>query len=467
MTINTNPNSQTNQPEQPKMQEESETRTIIAINGISVVDINRYMVSIGDSESTHVVEHGELVKHKNGPHVDQGELVKHNHVIETLTQLGLIGVLDSFGFKKNKFKDDKLIRDLINSFLSLHRALLSFYTVRDKNLNSQKSNKISIKQNYNKCLNKLIGFFSTESPICDILFLDGNLNFIKQRNSPIKIYTDFNDPEKKPITEEPYTLRLAGGGKTSFESVDEIFNCLKSNVENCTFENIFMIPASKNKDKDKYSAYIHFHDVNYALKIHFPGSSFDILSDSPKIKHILCDNNPPKFFNFNSELSRHVYKFWLEYILIVQNKIKQIISSVSDTNKLDIDCINCCNAFCTGKTLCIKPQHNGTNKNKIKCYVCSIELCSHGCGKIYHEEFPCELTIDELSDAVVTKITKICPNIDCNTKINKDGGCNHMTCKICTTQFCWICNKEIEKDNYGHYAVTEHYNSGDCNQFSE
>ena len=189
-----------------------------------------------------------------------------------------------------------------------------------------------------------------------------------------------------------------------------------------------------------------------------------------QLKNILSlehciSNNPPKYCNFTSELSKHVFKFWLKYIIVVQNKIKQIISSVSDTNKFNIDCISCCNPLCTGKTICIKPQHNNTNK--INCNECKIELCTYGCGKIYHDEYPCELTIDELSDAVITKITKNCPNTNCNTKINKDGGCNHMTCKICEIQFCWTCNKEIEKDNYGHYTVTEHYNSGDCNQFSE
>jgi len=33
--------------------------------------------------------------------------------------------------------------------------------------------------------------------------------------------------------------------------------------------------------------------------------------------------------------------------------------------------------------------------------------------------------------------TKQCPN--CRTPIEKNGGCNHMTCKQCGCNFCWIC----------------------------
>lgn len=33
--------------------------------------------------------------------------------------------------------------------------------------------------------------------------------------------------------------------------------------------------------------------------------------------------------------------------------------------------------------------------------------------------------------------TQDCPK--CKSPIEKNGGCNHMSCKSCSNQFCWVC----------------------------
>ncbi|KAH3732776.1 ubiquitin-protein ligase [Pelomyxa schiedti] len=48
--------------------------------------------------------------------------------------------------------------------------------------------------------------------------------------------------------------------------------------------------------------------------------------------------------------------------------------------------------------------------------------------------------------------TKVCPK--CKTNIEKNGGCNHMTCKKCKHEFCWLC--------FGDYKPG-HFNTGPCN----
>jgi len=50
--------------------------------------------------------------------------------------------------------------------------------------------------------------------------------------------------------------------------------------------------------------------------------------------------------------------------------------------------------------------------------------------------------------------TKECPQ--CNVRIEKNEGCNHMTCRQCTYQFCWVCSKpwKLDARDGGHGACS-------------
>lgn len=88
------------------------------------------------------------------------------------------------------------------------------------------------------------------------------------------------------------------------------------------------------------------------------------------------------------------------------------------------------------------------------------------CSCLYenHSPAPCQVTKNWISkcrdDSETVKWimtnTKTCPK--CDTSIEKNGGCNHMTCKKCRYEFCWICS--------GDWAIhgTAYYN---CNRFGE
>jgi hypothetical protein len=67
---------------------------------------------------------------------------------------------------------------------------------------------------------------------------------------------------------------------------------------------------------------------------------------------------------------------------------------------------------------------------------------------------------DDLANALwVAANTKRCPR--CGTAIEKDEGCNHMTCRKCRKEFCWICLQDwsLHSQNTGGYFQ--------CNRFQD
>lgn len=75
---------------------------------------------------------------------------------------------------------------------------------------------------------------------------------------------------------------------------------------------------------------------------------------------------------------------------------------------------------------------------------CGIESCFE-CGEIWHDSVTCELLNrwiqyskeDPETNMWIQKNSKKCPK--CTIPIEKNGGCNHMTCKSCRSEFCWLC----------------------------
>ena len=54
------------------------------------------------------------------------------------------------------------------------------------------------------------------------------------------------------------------------------------------------------------------------------------------------------------------------------------------------------------------------------------------------------------SSAWIKTNTKPCPN--CQSVIEKDHGCNKMTCSNCNSHFCWLCNTMLPRHNpYNHF----------------
>jgi ariadne-1 len=85
----------------------------------------------------------------------------------------------------------------------------------------------------------------------------------------------------------------------------------------------------------------------------------------------------------------------------------------------------------------------GSGITTVRC-LCNFPFCFR-CGQEAHDPSTCaqlatwqEKCQNESETANwILANTKKCPK--CQTRIEKNQGCNHMSCKMCKHEFCWIC----------------------------
>lgn len=84
------------------------------------------------------------------------------------------------------------------------------------------------------------------------------------------------------------------------------------------------------------------------------------------------------------------------------------------------------------------------NQPAVRCK-CGSYFCFQ-CLEEIHDLIPCKL-LKDFTEAKAAHLetaswlvenTKQCPN--CHVNIEKNGGCNHISCSSCQHQFCWVCS---------------------------
>ncbi len=103
-------------------------------------------------------------------------------------------------------------------------------------------------------------------------------------------------------------------------------------------------------------------------------------------------------------------------------------------------------------------EDRGTRAHPVRCPECNQRYCSH-CLLSHTRSISCRQAKDQqLSDAdkksarYVNSNSTPCPN--CGINIQKNGGCNHMTCRKCRCNFCWLC--------LAHYKTYDLYRGHRC-----
>ena len=122
--------------------------------------------------------------------------------------------------------------------------------------------------------------------------------------------------------------------------------------------------------------------------------------------------------------------------------------------KLELEIINDPN-----KKLCPYPNCDSyleLKDIKIKDVTCknNHSYCFE-CLKKPHGNLPCNSNLyKSITEFAKNHFIKKCPK--CGIIIEKNKGCNHITCIQCGYQWCWLCNQEYKSD---------HFSSGKCRGF--
>lgn len=60
----------------------------------------------------------------------------------------------------------------------------------------------------------------------------------------------------------------------------------------------------------------------------------------------------------------------------------------------------------------------------------------------------------EQQDPLVSQLPR-CPS--CNVPVERNGGCDHMTCSLCQTEFCYICGQRLQGNWADHFSLEDTY----------
>ena len=375
-----------------------------------------------------------------------------------------------------------------NQFKDLIRKIDAFNFILEKKHPTTSDGKKNLHRAYNSKLSNLRGKINNDSPLQKLLGYNEHLCLISNRVPTIRERTDHLSPYGDKVTGK-FPLRMTNkdgkGCQTSFDKPEDLFDALMASLENSTWVNIVKIQA----DRLPSLGCVNILGSWYALEINIVGTDCVVMSNCPKIRHILCGGNPPKEKKSNEKksqvkkinpnsyfISKDFKTMYPVYSKFLEN-LKFVIRRCVDKSYNDTECpyasIPCCRIQppCSGETYCLKRIVGGSSR--VYCVECDMELCTGGCGRVHHGETPCDMSSDEATSILIRESTKICPNAQCSSFITKTEGCNHMTCSQCHCEFCWLCQRELPRDVRGKYSTEMHFsqnsygigvNNG-CSQF--
>ena len=357
-----------------------------------------------------------------------------------------------------------------------------------KETKNNKSRLCTLLQEYNKRLNNILQHVSTDqtddkdllekrSILCQMQLLksfgkfDGvdrtrSASQIASQTDSLEVETRFmNFDDNKVTSSHLVTMRI---GKTidrsteessqgcvfGLESPEDFLDMLCSSVETARHDQLVV---TRNHSSDHGACLIYkgtILQIDLHL-LHGVKKIAKIPSTSQKIIHHLCNlplnqkeirkilMEPPSIGGWKA-----IGCLYIKYHFLVIKKIYQLISASHAISTFPFVTMECFRPGCAHHNIYDRAVPGGhTQASCTKCHIADFCLL---CGKVSHGG-ACDTTHDEASDEWIVQNTKRCPS--CDTRVNKDGGCNHMNCPLCNVHFCWTCNMQYTLNEINdHYA---------------
>jgi hypothetical protein len=460
-----------------------------------IININNNNINNNNINNNNINNNNNS-NNKMNPNLDRRPTEEDLQLNQEATQLFLELETPDNPLRKEHFKRLKNEKDLKNQYHAIRTfSQLLRCLEQEKAKPVNKRSKKYLRKHFNTALNSLDSKLTSDTPLRFLLPVDDQLNFMKKRIPTEREHVDFFDTIDKKVIKgnspkegfvyHPQGLDQKGlGGRVMFESPEHFLSALRAGIDKCN--NWRYIHEYSVVTKHEYSvvtkeAMLSFPvdsgdlKLDVSLKIPFIGTDFWDYSDSARIAHILCNGNPPKMVKGKFKMTlkhRHfkdIYPLYAEYLELVEEKIINIINESHNVPECPYRVIPCCRTepyTCNSRNIALTVK-----TKKLTCCECKMDLCSAGCGRVYHGEFHCDSSFDALSEEFLANYKK-CPNFECQLPTEKIDGCNHMTCR-CGTEWCWICCQELPRNERRQYSTYLHFSSdgdgigveGGCNQF--
>ena len=319
---------------------------------------------------------------------------------------------------------------------------------------------------WNIHLNSLRGIMRPESVLRNLMLLDSFHGCLKPFVVKPKDYKDISTLERREASS--IVLHLTEG-RIIADTAEDMINRLCFYLDETTTGLLITRRTHGNK-----CTHWDLMDNRYQVSIDIPvrftaadgratNRTATINSNAPAVLQLLFPKNAFPQWKFINDLllrpnlgdRRFRYERFYAYVRVIRRTIARLLDVPQQQEYVFIRCIRI-TPHCEHEQICQRQSKTYAQR----CAECGFQMCSHGCGKAFHGNTRCEDEIDAQSEAAIRAIAVRCPG--CSQNVQKESGCNHMTCK-CLTEFCWICGVEYEHDvfmgvkSYDHRIVSAHH----------